>query len=109
MLKPYSRSELALSANLIYSTVPHLMTRSKEQERNICVPQSAGHSCSSNSLPEVKRHKQMGAINEVPPCYSLTLSWLLKGFGWMETNKKDSHIQRQNTFVPVYRLKGLIQ
>lgn len=51
----------------------------------------------------------MGAINEVPTYYSLSLFWLLKGFGWIETNKKDSHIQRQNTFVPIYRLKGLIQ
>lgn len=107
--KPHGRSQRASSANLIYSTVPHLMTRSKEQERNICMPQSAGHSRSSNSLPDVKRHKQMGAINEVPPCYSLALSWPLQRFGWMETNKKDSHIQRQNTFVPVYRLRGLIQ
>lgn len=106
MLKPYT---LAVSANPISNTVPRLMTWSKEQEKNICVPQNAGHSCPLNSLPEVKRHKQMGAINELPPRYSLTLSWLLEGFGWMETNKKDSHIQRQNTFVPVYKLKGLIQ
>lgn len=28
----------ALSASLIYSAVPHLMTRSTEQERNICMP-----------------------------------------------------------------------
>lgn len=101
MLKPYTQIKLALSANPISSAVPHLMTRSKEQERNICVPQNAGHSCPSNSLPQVKRHKQMGTINEVSPCYSLSLSL---GYskdldGWRLTKKTVTYRDRILLFL----------
>ena len=54
MLKPYLQSQLALSANLIYSAVPHLMTRSRESRRGT----SACHRTTVIPAPPILFHGQ---------------------------------------------------
>lgn len=46
------------------------------------------------SLPVVRRHKQMGAINELPTCYSLNLDWLPKDLDGAQLTKKDVYRDR---------------
>lgn len=94
MLKPYP---------LCFFCQPYIQRRAKLNDSEHRAGKEHLHvtECSSpsKSLPVVKRHKQMGAINYFPLYCSLALYWLPKRFGLMETNKKDAYRDRILLFL----------